>query len=385
MKIVHRGFDRLELSIGANIPAELFEHLDPIREQAEEARQKLPVTYGGADFDLWPNGAQGYRFILSSDIWASQWFFKKPNPRDPWGIRIIIGSHFLATQGLGKVRAYIAKTLERLGVRYGPHQVSIGRTDFCVDILAPEFELTPENFVIHSHTNRADYCTPDEHVRSNGKSGRFTSVTIGKTPGRQVILYDKRREVIEKGHEKKIWWDIWNSNLEAEGVPPLDPQDRSQSQVWRIEIRAGKRVMKDRWNISRWEHFDAMFGDVIAEAFKKTRYCEPDPFDTNRARWPNHEIWDLAKIESDADLTELRSYLAPSAIKEVHKAEQIKLMMTLAVGNCVTLAALEGIESDNLQDYLEGMGQRLRLDIQADPERAANKLASAKDRYRFIA
>ena len=51
-------------------------------------------------------------------------------------IRIVVGSLMLATQGLGYVRADIAKSLERLGVRYGPRQVSIGRTDFYVDILA---------------------------------------------------------------------------------------------------------------------------------------------------------------------------------------------------------------------------------------------------------
>lgn len=157
MRIVHRGFDRLELSIEANIPPELFEYLDPIREEAEDARETRAVSYGGAEFDLLPHGVQGYRFILQSGPLPVTWFFKKPNARDPWGIRIVVGSLFLATQGLGMVRAYTAKTLERLGVRYGPRQVSIGRTDFCVDILAPEFELTPENFVIHSHTNRADH------------------------------------------------------------------------------------------------------------------------------------------------------------------------------------------------------------------------------------
>ncbi|WP_159075142.1 hypothetical protein [Celeribacter baekdonensis] len=29
---------------------------------------------------------------------------------------------------------------------------------------------------------------------------------------------------------KPIWWDIWNASLKAEGLPPLDPKDRSESQ-----------------------------------------------------------------------------------------------------------------------------------------------------------
>jgi hypothetical protein len=142
--------------------------------------------------------------------------------------------------------------------------------------------------------------------------------------------------------------------------------------------------MKERWGISQWEHFDAKFGDVIVEGFEKIRYCEPDPTDTNRARWPNHALWDLAKVDTDADLSEMRSHLEVDKVKAVNKANHIKLMMTLAVGNCTTLAALEGVESDDLQDYMVRMGQKLRMEIQAAPERAANKLSKAKERYRFV-
>ncbi len=158
---------------------------------------------------------------------------QEAHARDPWGVRIVVGSLFLATQGLGMARAKIDSTLERLGIRYTADQVSVGRTDFCVDILAPDFDLMPENFVIHSHANRADHLTPDDHLRSNGKSGRFTSVTVGKTPGRQVILYDKRREVIDTS--KPIWWDIWNHTLERDGLPRLIPRTapKAKSGAWK--------------------------------------------------------------------------------------------------------------------------------------------------------
>ena len=384
MEIIHRGFDKLELSIEANIPPDLFEYLNKERELAEDARQARPISYGGVDLDLHPHGIQGYRFYLSGGHMDMNWFFKKPNARDPWGIRISVGSEVLATQGLGYIRNRINNTLERLGVRFGPQQVSISRADFCVDILAPGFELDPENFVIHSHSNRADHLTPDESTRSNGKSGRFTSVTVGKMPGRQAIIYDKRREVIDRGSKKKIWWDIWNANLRAMGLPELDPTDRANSQVWRIEMRAGKDLLKDRWNIRTWEQFDAQFGDVITEIFKKIRYCIPVANDTNRARWPNHDIWALAASEASGDLIEMRSYLDPSKIKHVHKQEHARLIMTLLTGNAITLAALKGVSSDGLPDFAADLGTELRQSIQADPERAANKLHEAKDRYRFL-
>ena len=178
MRIIHQGFDTLTLSIGVNIPTELFDYLDAERERAEEARAPVLISYGGAEFSLLNHGGNGYRFILKGGPLDVTWSFKKPNSKDPWGIRLNIGSTLLATQGLGYARAYIDKTLERLGVRYGAHQVSIARADFCVDVLAPEFELMPENFVIHSHTNRADDLTAEgDDMRSNGKSGRFIAVT----------------------------------------------------------------------------------------------------------------------------------------------------------------------------------------------------------------
>lgn len=384
MRIVHRGFDTLTLSIQATIPPELFEYLEAEREQAEDARTDRPISYGGVDLDLKPHGGHGYSYILHGGPLEATWFFKKPNARDPWGIRLNIGSTFLATQGLGYARTHIDKTLARLGVRYGAHQVSLARADFCVDVLAPSFELVPENFVTHSHANRADHLSSEaEDMRSNGKSGRFTSVTVGKMPGRQVMVYDKRRQVIDL--QKPIWWDIWNANLERDGLPPLDPKDRAASQVWRIEVRAGKNLLKDRWQIRQWAEFDALFGDVVAEAMQKIRYSEPDPTDSNRARWPSHPIWDMVVEAAEGDLVEMRSHLDPQKVKHVHRAEHVRLIMALLSGNAITLAALEGVPEADLGEHMAALGRKLKEAVRADPGRAANKLDEATGRYRFVA
>jgi hypothetical protein len=376
MQIIHRGFDTLALSIQANIPPDLFAELDAARDRAETARTSLPFSYGGADFDILGYGGAGYRFILQGGPLEVTWFIKKPNARDPWGIRISVGSAFLATQGLGMARAYIDKTLERLGVVYAAHQVSIGRADFCIDILAPDFDLIPDHVVMHSHANRSD------HLTSNGKSGQFTSVTAGKMPGRQVIIYDKRREVIDK--HKPLWWDIWNANLDRAGLPLLDPTDAAQSRVWRIEIRAGKALLKDRWQVRTWADLDALFGDIVAEAFQKVRYCDPHPTDTNRARWPNAAIWDLAQAEAQGDLQEMRSHIDPDKVKYVHRQEHIRLMMAQVIGNATTLAALEGVQESALPDYLTALADSMAQTLTDDPDRDSKKLEAARARYRFI-
>ena len=126
-----------------------------------------------------------------------------------------------------------------------------------------------------------------------------------------------------------------------------------------------------------------MFGDVVAEAFEKIRYCEPSD-DGNRARWANHEIWDLAAMSSDDDLMEMRSHIDPSQIKYVHRQEHIRLILAQIAGNATTLAALEGVDDIELVDYMEQVGERLATVVEGDHEEAFRKLDEAKERYRFI-
>lgn len=123
--------------------------------------------------------------------------------------------------------------------------------DFCVDLLAPDFTLCPEHFVMHSSTNRRDYVTGfDKSV--NGKSGRNTSVTIGGPRNRQVIVYDKRSEIAHSG--KTHWWSIWNHERQRRGRSALDPNDPHNS-IWRVEFRAGKDLLKDTWGSGHGQTF----------------------------------------------------------------------------------------------------------------------------------
>ncbi|MRU14960.1 hypothetical protein FDP25_05905 [Roseovarius sp. A21] len=382
MRVVHRGFDTLHLSIQKSIPPDLLEYLAAQKEAAEGTREAVAVTFNGTDFNLAPYGGKGYSFLLEDGPLGAQWAFKKPNPKDPWGVRVAIGSTFLATQGLGEVRAYIADTMDALGMPFKTDQVSIGRADFCVDILAPDFELEPENFAMRSPTNRADHHAGTPDTRSNGKSGRYTSVTVGKMPGRQVIIYDKRAQIIAQ--DKPIWWDIWAANLAGDGLPPLDRSDAAESRVWRIEVRAGKSLLKDRWQVRTWADFDARLGDIMAEAFEKVQYKEPDVFDTNRSGWPVAPIWALAHQAVLDDLTELRSYMDAPTAKDVYREEQIRILQAQVLGNAITLAALRGIPQEALGNEIDVMAHVLKSEIVADPDRAKRKLLEAENRYRFI-
>jgi hypothetical protein len=91
---------------------------------------------------------------------------------------------------------------------------SISRVDYAVDILLPTFAPVADRFVVTSHTGVMTMLDTDT-TRIGSRSQRVTFVTIGSMPRRQVIVYDKRDEVIAK--HKVHWWEIWNAGRRARG------------------------------------------------------------------------------------------------------------------------------------------------------------------------
>ena len=390
LTVLHRGFDTIALSIQSNIGPELFAFLEAEQERAEQEKRDVLVDYNGVQLHLKGHGGHGYKFIASGGPDGATWFFKKPNSKDKWGIRLSFGSFFLAMHGLGAAKSHCEHVLGRLGVRYKPEDVSIARVDVCVDILAPNFEVIPDHFVMHSATGRRDYVT-NEDYSVNGKSGRVTSVTIGSTRNRQVIVYDKRAEVI--AHSKSYWWDIWNDTLrrqicktEALYHNALSPNadDAENNRVWRVEIRAGKDLLKDRWGIRTWEQLFDCFGDLCTEAGELVRYTEPTAGDVNRARWPNHPLWEIACAEINDGLFEMRSGLAPNPMKEVQRAEHINLIYRNVLGCSITLAALNGKSFDELPQSLSDLSEQMKASVKGDPMKTNKQLQDASERYVFI-
>lgn len=397
--VLHRGFDTLALSIQAHISAELFDFLEGEKALAEDEQREVLTEYNGLQFLIKPHGGRGFYFLLDGGPDGARWAIKKPNAKNKWGITLTFGSRFLAMKGLGAAKSHCEQVLERLGVTFSPHDISISRADVCVDILANGFTLTPENFVMHSATNRHDYIElGGDELRVSGKSGRVTSVTAGSISNRQIIIYNKRAEVIARG--KAHWWDIWNDTLSKgpqrapspsilnkgakSGPLTPDPAKAKDNQVWRVEFRAGKDLLKDRWGIRTWAQFFDHFGDLCHETGQVIRYCDPDPSDTNRSRWPNHALWEIACAEINDDLFEMRSGADPNPMKEVHREQHISTLLKQVTGTCITIAALEGCDTSDLTDALMTYGQRMADAAKAAPDRAAKQLQDAKERYIFI-
>ena len=383
--VLHRGFDTLALAIRTNIPADLFDYLEAEKERADQERREILIDYNGVKLHLKAHGGNGYRFIASGGQDGATWFFKKPNTKDKWGIRLSFGSYFMAVHGLGRAKAHVEAVLERLGIQHGPDDISISRADFCVDLLAPGFVLIPDQFVMHSAAGRRDHVT-DTEKSVNGKSGRTTSVTIGSSRNRQAIVYDKRAEVI--AHSKSYWWGIWNHTLAQIGPDRTllspDPAQADANRVIRVEFRAGKDLLKDTWGIRTWAQFFDRFGDLCRQSGQVIRYTQPVPGDSNRARWPDHPLWDAACEAMNDDLAEMRSGADPNPLKAVQREDHINMLFRNVLGTSITLGALMGVGFDDLPATLADLAKRMRAELAKNPDKTAKQLQAAKDRYVFI-
>ncbi|WP_420861934.1 hypothetical protein [Algirhabdus cladophorae] len=218
-----------------------------------------------------------------------------------------------------------------------------------------------------------------------------------------MIVYNKTDEVIAK--RKLHWFEIWNHNLQkcpetagnvmfgnvrkyAENADEMSCNETKRPEkhiVWRVEFRAGKKLLKDRWGIRTWEDFFDRFGDCCREIGEVIKYTKPSQTDPNRARWPLHPLWQLACSEINDDLFELRSGADPNPIKEVEREEHIALILRNILGCSITVAALEGAEREDLPKAIDTIATKLKAKMQADPKRSAKQLQDAKERYVFMA
>ncbi|NVE94887.1 hypothetical protein [Altererythrobacter lutimaris] len=380
MEILHRGFDALDVSFEAQIGSKLCDALEDAKANALVSRKPTCLPWNGLKLLVAESGVRGgYRYRADIGQFGGTWMFKAPSEKDPWGVRVSCSSLQLALFGLEETKRHLYETLSALGMHLGGGGESIGRVDFAVDILAPEFELAVENFVMHSNTGWAqegEFVVP----RVNGKSDRVTSVTVGKMPGRQVIVYDKRAEII--GKRKFAWWEIWDASRSENGKAPLAREDATQSRIWRIEARAGKRHLKEKWAITSWTDLETRCGDMFADTMEAVRHVDPTS-DSNRSRWPTSELWRIAQSQVNDSLLGVRSFADADQVKEIQRAEFCDLMLKQTLGLVVTQAAVRGVLIERLPDFASWLGNTLARTISERQVEFAARLDAAKARYRI--
>lgn len=379
--VLYHGFDGLEFAIKTNIPAEFSAELEVAKEEAGKNRMPSIVSRGSVHLEVKETGVKGGYAFSCSEPETGNWFFKKPNPKDPWGIRFSAASSALAIHGLEGLRTRIKALLRAFGIHAPDAAYNISRADLAVDFLAPMFILSQDQFVMHSRSSRKSHGQLED-FETNGHSSRNTSVTVGQMPNRQVIIYDKREEARQR--KKVEWAAIWARSLYGPHANPLDLSNRKNNQIWRIEIRVAKRHLKDVWGIKGWESFYTLLPEVYGNLLHDIRYCAPTT-DENRSRWPTHPMWIAVKEIVDTKLFEFIPNLTPEEYAAIKRDQKLDELRTQIVGLAISTAAIEGIKASEIRDYLARTGQQTKSAVPNSNDMLCAKLARAKGKYGYLA
>lgn len=383
LKPFYWNFDGLEVAFQGRIPQVLVEILEHAKKQAQDAKGAALVEWRGEAMHVAESGAKGgYAFRCDTGPIGATWFFSTNQNAANWNIRVSVKSNALASLNLGGVRQELYRFLEAIGA--DANTESLSRVDYCMDFLADDitraaglpFVLDPTAFVMHSRTSRADQ-DDDAGIRMQGVSGFYTSVTCGKMPGRQVILYDKSREIRAK--DKREWWAHWNAARAAHNQTALT-QD---AKIWRLELRAGKKHLKERWGITRWADLDNKLGDLLQHCLNDIRYTVRKSTDRERNRWPNHPLWDSAVSTVAKDLHEMRTGAEPGVVKDIKQAQLVDVMEAQIRGLVATWTVATGsaIDPGTISSRLERM---IRNYIEQDTDHFEKSMKRSAEKYRFI-
>jgi len=191
-------------------------------------------------------------------------------------------------------------------------------------------------------------------------------------PGRQIIIYDKRREAIDK--HKMHWFKLWG----------IDPKNRNKC-VWRIELRAGKKHLKDRCQIRTFADAEAAIGDVFKLAMEDIRYVAEHQTDSNITRQQIHPLWEQASGIALYAMQEHRAGLTPDQIREVEREQITQIYIQQIIGNCAGLAvALAMTEDEIRRDLSEVIHATLANRIRYEDDPFWKSCKRAGQRLHFV-
>jgi len=375
-RLLHSGFDQFDIAFQGAPSFEVLEQLREAKEQARITGEPTLAAIGPQKIKMHvaENGKKGgYAFSCDTGPTGEHWWFKDNNDQSQWNIMVSVHSKSLLCKSLAQIMGGLREALDDLECRIGSESVS--RIDFAMDFLTPDFEPCPELFITHPRTKIKVHWSKkkdDDDQPSAVLSGRqCESVTIGKMPGRQVIVYDKRRDSLDKG--KFFWFRVWD----------LDPKDTTL-QIWRVELRAGKDHLKDSWNLRSFDQVFAQIGGVFEESLEKIRYVLPDQLDTNVSRQQVHPIWAEAKKIASEALAQHKADITPDDIREIDRQKCIDTYIQQIMGNSAGLAAALGYDDATMCKKLsEYVARELEKRLKFHDKSFWRSFQRARDRLHF--
>jgi|GEM_PF-1811133 hypothetical protein len=238
-ELLRSGVDALEVAFQGALSVSALSMLDEARAEGKKKEQDQVCDFGVFDClvrHFGSSATKGYSYVFSTGLMGETWMIKANEDPEQWNIRVDVKAAQLATDGYAKVKENLWGRLEAMGAMVLSE--SIGRIDICVDLICPNFQLKPHLFVHHSRVKTERNFEPIEEMNlSLMGSRRLTGFTLGKMPGRQIQIYDKRLEVKTKPSSQH-WYKIWK--VEPENCP----------HIWRVELRFGKTFLNG-WSVDK--------------------------------------------------------------------------------------------------------------------------------------
>ncbi len=379
VEIVHAGFDGLRVNVASLISLEVRSKLNAAKEMSHGLKSAVPVTINGMEFAVRHTGNRA--FSLHTGEYGAEFFLHDPEYKDCRGpgVTMDFRAFFLATRGLEGAKLYFEKAMLALQASTRQDHMIIARVDFAVDILAPWFVPDVDAVLLPARTSKREFRESDTSQRFFANT-EVTGITCGHVSNRQLVIYDKRAEVLAK--RKLGWLKIWNDTRVKAGLPSFYLSDRDQSKVWRFENRVGSKCLRRRWEIRSWDDLDAMIGDVFDESLGKMRYTEPQ-IDPNRSRWPDHKIWSVLRATVGNNMAKYHSGVIPSSVKEVNRAEHMRLTDQNITGNLIARAVASGVKAENFWSFARSHIGDLKHLSDRHTHTLDERFAKAEGRYRF--
>ncbi|WP_300381346.1 hypothetical protein [Henriciella sp.] len=383
MELIHRGFDKLEVSFKAGLPTKVASKFEHAKNSAAQTEVPALLEINGIKFNVAASGMLGgYAYRGNTGQYGEDWWFKKKTTqKDAWGIRVRVSSIRIALRGWNETKQRLIATLEALGITVQWHEVSIARVDFAMDFLAPQFEPVSANFVMGHRFKRNQHAITTEWLEA-GRTDRVETITVGKMPGRQLQIYDKRAEVMAK--RDQIWFEVFNWKREKEGKPKIDFSVADQSRIWRIELRAGKKHLKDDWKLATWAQVEGTAQRMFRGMLRDVRYVVPSSTDHNRSRWPLHPIWNAAHDALKGDLFGLTTDIPEEHIQEIELAHWEDMIRAQIAGSVISMGARRNISPENFDDFAARQLAGVLDAYSENKSETKKKLAKAGRKYGLL-
>ena len=355
------------------------EKLASAKAYAKQTYGDCLVEFGAVILSVTNKGARG--FTAHTGDHGAVWLFQDPEDRitnNP-GITVDFRAFGLATGGLEGAERHFRDCMDAFGVNYVETQLRVARADFAVDFLAPWFEPDREALVVPPGTKITEYTGVDE-TATIASGARVVGLRAGAIANRQLAIYDKRAEVIQK--KSMGWLTIWNATLAAKGKPPLSLGERDQSQVWRFELRLGSKQLRNRFGMRNWQDLRDIIGDAFTDALSRIRYTIPTT-DNNRARWPVHGLWQQLEDVISNDLLQNCAGVLPSEVIEANRIAKMRELDAQLVGLFITRAAISDVTGDDFDEFMETHVEALKRLTKEHPVSTSERITKARSKYRL--